>query len=216
MNFFTVPTRLLFFGFIVHFVVFSFLFFSRVDLFVSSYSFCLCQHRLGMPRAVIRSVERSVPDLLGAVVHGQPNDRDVLVGGPTRDQPLHQGFLAVLGGIRHVADNNLVGVVRRLEGPPGELVQKGLLLGVVFAAIAVGVLCGFQVNVLKTHVILRGRCFGAARRRREKDYYSSGTYPAHFVVVVVRCIEQSIRRKLYSTALVNQLSMSSVVIENQD
>ena len=62
--------------------------------------------------------------LLVALVHGEPDYRDVLVGGPSHDQSLHQRLLAAVGGICHIADDDLVRTTRRLKGLIGEFIQK--------------------------------------------------------------------------------------------
>jgi len=142
------------------------------------------QHRLGTPRAVIRPVRGSVRGRLVAVVHGKPDHRDVLVGGPSRNQSSDERFLTVLGGARHVADDNLLGSIRCLEGLPGELIQKVVSMrsfGIVGDSEAI-----IQVDLLEVTVVLHRRCFSAARRRRKKDYDGCGTYPAHSDIIVTR------------------------------
>ena len=123
------------------------------------------QHRLGPPRAVIRPVRGSVRGRLVAVVHGQPDHRDVLVGGPPRDQSPDEGFLAVLGGARHVADDDLLGTVRRREGLPGEFVQKVVPLR------GFGVMGSFeamvQVNLLEVPVVFHRRRFWTVQRKND-------------------------------------------------
>lgn len=80
------------------------------------------QYRLGAPCAVAGLIKgAAVSVLFVALVHGEPDYRNVLVGGPARDQSLDQRLLAALGGICHIADDDLVRTASRIQGLIGEL-----------------------------------------------------------------------------------------------